>query len=76
VSRGVEWLLFFLGTPRRALTTVVTLVLVGLVHHVWPGALAQLLAAGIAEFWPVLCYLFFFALVIIALQTVLRTPRR
>ena len=76
MSRGLEWLLFFLGTPRRALATLVTLLLVGVVHHVWPVVVARLLAAGIAEFWPLLCYLFFFALVIIALQTILRTPRR
>ena len=64
----MEWIRFFFGTPQRALATFASLVAVGLMHHCAPGAVGRLLAGGIEELFPLLCYVLLIAVVVTAIQ--------
>ena len=71
----MEWASFFFGTPRRALATIASLVALGLVHHCAPGAVGRLLAGGIEEFWPLICYVLFLALVVMVVRSMFGSRR-
>ena len=71
----VEWVSFFFGTPRRALATIASLAALGLVHHCAPGAVGRLLVGGIEEFWPLICYVLFLALVVMVVRSMFGSRR-
>jgi len=51
-----KWAKFFLGTPTRLVTTFVTIIVIGLIHWVFPGAISALLKGVIEEVKPLINY--------------------
>ena len=75
----MEWLIFLVGTPRRAGRTLAALLLLGLVHTCAPGLIGTVvlsavggliaIAAGlVAELLPLLFHLAFLLVVLIGLR--------
>ena len=71
----MEWVSFFFGTPRRALATIASVAALGLVHHCAPGAVGRLLAGGIEEFWPLICYVLFLTLLVTVVRSMFGSRR-
>jgi len=58
-----RWIRFFLGNPRRASVTLISLMLLGAIHYFAPGTLSVIANGVVRELSPLLNTIFYYGVV-------------
>lgn len=58
-----RWIRFFLGSPRRALATMSSLAILGVINYFKPGTLSVVANGVVGELSPLLNMLFYYGLI-------------